>query len=63
MQNVGLDEAQSEIKIAGRNISNLRCAGGTTLMVESKGEKQRGRPSPCAVRLKPPQCCGSAIPQ
>ena len=41
MQNVGLDEAQSEIKIAGRNISNLRCAGGTTLRVESKGEKQK----------------------
>ena len=42
MQNVGLDEAQSEIKIAGRSISNLRCAGGSTLTVESTGENQRG---------------------
>ena len=32
----GLDEAQSGIKIARRNISNLRCADDTTLMVESE---------------------------
>ena len=38
MQNTGLDEAQAEIKIAGRNISNLRYADDTTLMVESKEE-------------------------
>ena len=38
MQNVGLDEAQSEIKIAGRNISNLRYADDTTLMAESEEE-------------------------
>ena len=35
MQNVGLDESQAEIKIAGRNISNLRYADDTTLMAES----------------------------
>ena len=32
MQNVGLDEAQAGIKIAGRNINNLRCTDDTTLM-------------------------------
>ena len=36
MQNVGLDEAQAWIKIAGRNINNLRCADDTTLMAESE---------------------------
>ena len=36
MQNARLDEAQAGIKIAGRNISNLRYAGDTTLMAESK---------------------------
>ena len=38
MQNARLEEAQAGIKIAGRNINNLRYAGGTTLMVESKDE-------------------------
>ena len=37
-RNVGLDEAQSGIKIAGRNINNLRYADDTTLMAESKEE-------------------------
>ena len=36
MRNAGLDEAQAGIKIAGRNVSNLRYAGDTTLMAESK---------------------------
>ena len=36
MRNAGLDEAQAGIKIAGRNISNLRYADVTTLMAESK---------------------------
>ena len=36
MRNVGLDEAQDEIKIAGGNINNLRYADDTTLMAESK---------------------------
>ena len=38
MKNVGLDEAQARIKIAGRNINNLRYADDTTLMAESKEE-------------------------
>ena len=36
MRNARLDEAQGEIKIAGRNINNLRYADDTTLMAESK---------------------------
>ena len=38
MRNAGLDEAQAGIKIAGRNISNLRYSDDTTLMAESKEE-------------------------
>ena len=38
MRNPGLDEAQAGIKIAGRNINNLRYADDTTLMVQSKEE-------------------------
>ena len=38
MQNAGLNEAQAEIKIAGRNINNLRYADDTILMAESKEE-------------------------
>ena len=38
MKNAGLDEAQAGIKIAGRNINNLRNADDTTLMAESKEE-------------------------
>ena len=38
MRNAGLDEAQSGIKIAGRNINNLRYADDTILMAESKQE-------------------------
>ena len=38
MWNDGLDEAQAEIKIAGRNINNLRYADDTTLRAESKEE-------------------------
>ena len=36
MRNAGLDEAQAGIKIAGRNINNLRYADDTTLMAESR---------------------------
>ena len=36
--NAGLEEAQAGIKIAGRNINNLRCADDTTLMAESEEE-------------------------
>ena len=38
MRNTGLDEAQAEIKIAGRNINNLRYADDTTHMAESEEE-------------------------
>ena len=38
MQNAGLDEAQAGIKIAGKNINNLRYADDTTLMAESEEE-------------------------
>ena len=36
MRNAGLDEAQAKIKIAGRNINNLRYADDTTLMAENE---------------------------
>ena len=38
MKNAGLEETQSGIKIAGRNINNLRCADDTTFMEKSKEE-------------------------
>ena len=38
MRNAGLEEAQAEIKISGRNINNLRYADATTLMAESEEE-------------------------
>ena len=38
MHNAGLDEAQDEIKISGRNINNLRYADDTTLMAKSEEE-------------------------
>ena len=38
MRNAGLDEAQAEIKISGRNINNLRYADDITLMAESEEE-------------------------
>ena len=38
MRNAGLDEAQAKIKIAGRNINNLRYADNTTLMAENEEE-------------------------
>ena len=38
MRNTGLEEAQAGIKIAGRNINNLRYADNTTLMAESEEE-------------------------
>ena len=41
MWNAGLEEAQAGIKIAERNINNLRYAGGTILMAESKEEVNR----------------------
>ena len=41
MRNAGLEEAQAGIKIAGRNINNLRHADDTTLMAESEEELKR----------------------
>ena len=41
MRNAGLEEAQARIRIAGRNINNLRYADDTTLMAESKEELKR----------------------
>ena len=41
MRNAGLEEAQAGIKIAGRNINNLRCADDTTLMAESEEELKK----------------------
>ena len=41
MQNAGLDEAQARIKVARRNINNLRYADDTTLMAETKEELKR----------------------
>ena len=38
MRHAGLEEAQAGIKIARRNINNLRCADDTTLMAESEDE-------------------------
>ena len=39
MRNAGLEEAQAGIKIAGRNVNNLRYTDDTTLMAESKEER------------------------
>ena len=41
MRNTGLEEAQVGIKIAGRNVNNLRYADDTTLMAESEEERKR----------------------
>ena len=42
MRNAGLEESQAGIKIAGRNINNLRYADDTTLMAESEEEPTKG---------------------
>ena len=42
MRNAGLEETQAGIKIAGRNINNLRYADNTALMVESEEEQKTG---------------------
>ena len=57
MRNGGLDEAQAGIKIAGRNINNLRYAGDNTLMAESKEElksllmKVKGKSKKAGLKL------------
>ena len=45
MRHAGLNEAQAEIKIAKRNINNLRYADDTTLMAESEEELKKDRKS------------------
>ena len=62
MRNVGLEEAQAGIKIAGRNIKNLRYADDTTLMAESAAAAKslHSCPTLCdPIDGSPP---GSAIP-
>ena len=44
MRNTGLEKAQAGIKIAGRNINNLRYADDTTLMAESEEELKKKQP-------------------
>ena len=41
MRNAGLDESQTEIKLAGRNVNNLRYTNDTTLMAESQEELKK----------------------
>ena len=52
MRNAGLDEAQAGIKIAGRNINNLRYADDTTLMAESEELKS------CLMKVKESERAG-----
>ena len=58
MRNAGLEEAQAGIKIAGRNINNLRYAEDTTLMAESEEElksllmKVKGESENVGLKLK-----------
>ena len=47
MRNVGLEETEAEIKIAGRNINNLRYADETILMAESEELKSLLKEDPC----------------
>ena len=55
MRNVGLEEAQAGIKIAGRNINNLRYADDTTLMAEREEELKSllDHPSSCEMKYEP----------
>ena len=52
MRNAGLEEAQAGIKIAGRNINNLRYADDTTLMAESKEELKESEKSALKVSIQ-----------
>ena len=51
MRNAGLEEAQAGIKIAGRNINNLRCADDTTLKVENEGDEVKEESEKGALKL------------
>ena len=52
MRNAGLEEAQAEIKIAGRNINNLRCTDDTTLSKELKSLLMKVKEESKKVGLK-----------
>ena len=58
MQNAGVDETQAGVKIAGRNINNLRYADDVTIMVESEAElksflmRMKGESKKAALKLK-----------
>ena len=56
MRNAGLEEAQAGIKIAGRNINNLRYANDTTLVAESEEELKS-----LLMRMKPPSFINAAL--
>ena len=61
MRNARLDEAQTGIKIAGRNINNLRYADDTTLMAESESESEVAQ---SCLTLRDPMDCslpGSSV--
>ena len=51
MRNTGLEEAQAGIKIAGRNINNLRYADDTTLIAESKEEEPLNESEKACLKL------------
>ena len=61
MQNVGLDEAQAGIKVAGRNTNNLRYADDITIMAESQEElksllmKRKGESEKAGLKLSIPK--------
>ena len=52
MWNAGMDEAQADIKIAGRNINNLRYADDTTLMAESEEEQREEEINSLLMKVK-----------
>ena len=61
MRNAGLEEAQAGIKMAGRNINNLRYADDTTLMAESESESEVAQ---SCLTLRDPMDCslpGSSV--
>ena len=68
MRNAGLDEAQAEIKISGRNINNLRYADDTTLVAESKEElksllmkvKEESEKADLKLNVQKPKIMGSS---
>ena len=70
MRNTGLEEAQAGIKIAGRNINNLRYADDTTLMAESEEElkslllkvKEEGQKAGLKLNIQKTKMASSPIP-